>query len=52
MFSVQIQKTGGRFQVGIRAKNVQKTSKVQNKIGASFLHICQQSQILEILTWL
>jgi hypothetical protein len=28
-------KTGGRFQGGIRSKNVQKTSKFQNKMGAN-----------------
>jgi hypothetical protein len=46
-------KTAGRFQGGIRAKNVQKTSKFQNKTGANFsAHLPTGVRFSKILTWL
>jgi hypothetical protein len=46
-------KTAGRFQGGICAKNVQKTSKFQNKTGANFsAHLPTGVRFSKILTWL
>jgi hypothetical protein len=46
-------KTAGRFQGGIHAKNVQKTSKFENKTGANFsAHLPTGVRFSKILTWL